>query len=79
MVCYNKQEYARGYDESRRNRMKESDEGIIRLKTVDSTNAFLNRLGREGAPEGTVCVADEQTAGRGRMDRIWHGSFTVDE
>ena len=52
--------------------MKESDEGIIRLKTVDSTNAFLNRLGREGAPEGTVCVADEQTAGRGRMDRIWH-------
>lgn len=72
MVCYNKQEYARGYDESRRNRMKESDEGIIRLKTVDSTNAFLNRLGREGAPEGTVCVADEQTAGRGRMDRIWH-------
>lgn len=28
-------------------------------------------LAREGAPEGTVVVADEQTAGRGRLGRTW--------
>lgn len=29
------------------------------------------RLGDDGAPEGTVVVAEEQTAGRGRFDRRW--------
>lgn len=52
--------------------MNEPDAGIIRLKTVDSTNAYLSRMGREGAAEGTVCVAEHQTAGKGRMDRTWH-------
>lgn len=28
-------------------------------------------LARAGAPEGTVVVADEQTAGRGRLGRTW--------
>lgn len=28
-------------------------------------------LARDGAPEGTVVVADEQTAGRGRLGRTW--------
>ena len=45
---------------------------IIRLETVDSTNAYLNRAGHEGAPAWTVCVAEEQTAGRGRLDRNWN-------
>jgi BirA family biotin operon repressor/biotin-[acetyl-CoA-carboxylase] ligase len=30
------------------------------------------RLAAEGAPEGLVVVADEQTAGRGRAGRSWH-------
>ena len=38
---------------------------------ADSTNAVLAALADEGAPEGTVVVADRQTAGRGRFDRAW--------
>ena len=36
-----------------------------------STNADLLALAADGAPEGTVLVADHQTAGRGRLGRVW--------
>jgi BirA family biotin operon repressor/biotin-[acetyl-CoA-carboxylase] ligase len=39
--------------------------------TVDSTNRVAGDLARQGAAEGTVVVADTQTAGRGRMGRHW--------
>lgn len=38
---------------------------------TDSTNACIRRLAQEGAPEGTLAVADVQTAGRGRRGRAW--------
>lgn len=38
---------------------------------VDSTNRLALALAREGAPEGTVVLADSQTQGRGRLDREW--------
>ena len=38
---------------------------------VDSTNRAVGDLARQGAVEGTVVVADAQTAGRGRMGRHW--------
>jgi BirA family biotin operon repressor/biotin-[acetyl-CoA-carboxylase] ligase len=41
------------------------------LKEVDSTNIYASRLARAGAPEGTVVIADCQTKGKGRMDRVW--------
>lgn len=44
------------------------------LDVVDatgSTNADLAARAREGAPEGAVLVAEEQTAGRGRLERRW--------
>lgn len=39
---------------------------------VGSTNDVARRLGDAGAPAGTVVLADEQTAGRGRHGRPWH-------
>ena len=39
------------------------------FESLDSTNNYLKKLAAEGAAEGTVVVADEQTAGRGRMGR----------
>src|SRR5215472_15329192 len=41
---------------------------------VDSTNLFAARLLEHGrkAPEGTVILAESQTAGRGRLGRSWH-------
>ena len=44
------------------------------LEVVDatgSTNSDLSALAARGAPEGAVLVAEEQTAGRGRLDRRW--------
>ncbi|MFQ5882105.1 MAG: biotin--[acetyl-CoA-carboxylase] ligase [Candidatus Methylomirabilales bacterium] len=38
---------------------------------VSSTNAIALELGERGEPEGTVVVAETQTAGRGRLGRRW--------
>ncbi len=37
--------------------------------TVTSTNELAKRAGEAGSGEGLVIIADEQTAGKGRMDR----------
>jgi BirA family biotin operon repressor/biotin-[acetyl-CoA-carboxylase] ligase len=39
---------------------------------LDSTQNLARDLARRGAPEGTVVVAESQTAGRGRLGRQWH-------
>ncbi len=44
---------------------------LIYMSTVDSTNQKAKLLIKEGAISGTVIIADEQTAGRGRLNRIW--------
>jgi BirA family biotin operon repressor/biotin-[acetyl-CoA-carboxylase] ligase len=41
------------------------------IQRTGSTNADLLARARQGAPEGLVLVAEEQTAGRGRMGRAW--------
>lgn len=44
---------------------------VLRFESLPSTNTELARLASEGAPEGVSVVADEQTAGRGRLQRAW--------
>lgn len=41
------------------------------FERTDSTNRYLLECAAAGAPEGVVAVADEQTAGRGRLGRTW--------
>jgi BirA family biotin operon repressor/biotin-[acetyl-CoA-carboxylase] ligase len=43
---------------------------------TDSTNTVAMRLGEEGEPHGTLVLAEEQTAGRGRVGRAWHSEKT---
>ena len=44
---------------------------VLRFESLPSTNTELARLAAEGAAEGVSVVADEQTAGRGRLQRSW--------
>lgn len=39
------------------------------LDTIDSTNTYAKKLALSGSPDGTVVIANNQTAGRGRMGR----------
>ena len=41
-------------------------------KSISSTNTVLKQLAESGAAEGTVLLAEEQTAGRGRMSRSFY-------
>jgi BirA family biotin operon repressor/biotin-[acetyl-CoA-carboxylase] ligase len=38
---------------------------------IDSTNTYLLNQAKMGAPSGSVCLAEEQTAARGRRGRTW--------
>ena len=44
---------------------------VLRFESLPSTNTELARLASEGAAEGVSVVAEEQTAGRGRLQRVW--------
>lgn len=44
---------------------------FIYLEKTDSTNTYLFSLAKNGIEEGTVVIADSQTAGRGRYGRRW--------
>ena len=50
---------------------------LVYRPQIGSTNDEARRLAGEGAPEGTLVIAEYQSAGRGRLDRDWvapHGS-----
>jgi BirA family biotin operon repressor/biotin-[acetyl-CoA-carboxylase] ligase len=44
---------------------------IYHFFKTDSTNRVALELGHAGEPEGTVVLAEEQTAGKGRAGRAW--------
>lgn len=46
-------------------------QSMVYLPTVDSTNRYARMLAAQGARQGTLVLADEQTAGRGRRGRVW--------
>jgi BirA family transcriptional regulator, biotin operon repressor / biotin---[acetyl-CoA-carboxylase] ligase len=44
---------------------------LILYQTINSTNIAAKDLAMKGAPEGTVVITEEQSAGKGRLDRKW--------
>ena len=44
-------------------------DSIHYFDTIDSTNTRAKTMAFQGAPEGTVLIADHQTGGRGRLGR----------
>ncbi|HET7776460.1 MAG TPA: biotin--[acetyl-CoA-carboxylase] ligase, partial [Azospira sp.] len=45
------------------------------VASCDSSSSELSRRAAQGAPAGSVLVADRQTAGRGRRGRTWVSSL----
>lgn len=47
-------------------------QNLFVYEEIDSTNLQVKRLGKAGAPHGTLVLADRQSAGRGRRGRSWN-------
>lgn len=50
---------------------------VVSFPETDSTNVQARRLAEDGSLEGTVVIADRQSAGRGRLGRRWESPFGV--
>jgi len=46
-------------------------QNVLYYPTIGSTNDVAKEVARRGAPEGTLVIAEEQTAGKGRLGRRW--------
>ncbi|MBQ8558742.1 MAG: biotin--[Tyzzerella sp.] len=44
---------------------------VVYYEEIDSTNTQAKRMAKEGAEQGLVVTADEQSAGKGRRGRVW--------
>ncbi|BCR04507.1 bifunctional ligase/repressor BirA [Desulfuromonas versatilis] len=44
---------------------------VVYFEETDSTNLRAHELGAGGYPDGTVIIADRQSAGKGRLGRRW--------
>ncbi|PZX07684.1 BirA family biotin operon repressor/biotin-[acetyl-CoA-carboxylase] ligase [Psychrobacillus insolitus] len=47
---------------------------ILYFPVCESTQTIASEEARNGAPHGTIVIAEEQTAGRGRLERAWDSS-----
>src|SRR5262249_7217250 len=45
---------------------------VVRCGRVESTQPIAFAIAADGAPDGSVVIADSQAAGRGRRGRVWH-------
>ncbi|MEI3604754.1 biotin--[acetyl-CoA-carboxylase] ligase [Pseudogracilibacillus sp. SE30717A] len=45
---------------------------IVYRDSITSTQRLAHELALDGAEHGTIVIADEQTKGKGRVDRNWH-------
>jgi BirA family biotin operon repressor/biotin-[acetyl-CoA-carboxylase] ligase len=59
------------YNIKRHLRTKKIGRQIYYYEEVDSTNIMGHQLARAGAPEGSLLLAEYQTAGKGRLGRHW--------
>lgn len=48
---------------------------IVCFDVTESTNDAAKRAGTEGAPHGTLFIAEKQTKGRGRLGRTWDSGY----
>ena len=64
-TMYNKRELEQGL------KTKTMGQTIYFYEETDTTNNRARELALEGAPEGTLVVAEKQTAGRGRGGKVW--------
>jgi len=57
-----------------RNGLKTSTMGcqVFSYQRVRSTNEVALQRAQNGAPEGTLVLAEEQTSGKGRLGRVWY-------
>ena len=53
-------------------RTKTLGQQVHAYRKVKSTIPIATSLANAGAPEGTLVIAEEQSAGRGRLGRPWH-------
>lgn len=44
---------------------------IVYARELDSTNTRAKQMAREGAPHGSLALCEQQTKGRGRLQRVW--------
>ena len=84
--CYGVREVQEKREGAKRNKTMIKIEDIIKninfnikknfdikvYKTITSTNTVLKEMASKGAPEWTVLIAEEQTEGRGRMNRKFY-------
>jgi BirA family biotin operon repressor/biotin-[acetyl-CoA-carboxylase] ligase len=50
---------------------KTLNQSLFIFEELNSTNTFALELAKNPTPQGTVVLADSQTAGRGRLQRSW--------
>ena len=48
---------------------------MVYQQSCASTQIIAHQLAQEGTPAGTVAITEEQTAGRGRMARVWDSAY----